>query len=132
MIALLIIGGGPAGFAAARAYRACEGAGEVVIVAEEQRMPYQRPPLTKELFAARWRRADWASNLIRRCAARCGLADGRTMQFNTSETEVALSGRSAIEYATCLLATGAEPVGCRFPCGRRGVPVYGSLDELRE
>jgi hypothetical protein len=47
---LLMVGGGPAGLAAARAYRAAGGRGAVAIVADEHRVPYNRPPLTKELL----------------------------------------------------------------------------------
>jgi 3-phenylpropionate/trans-cinnamate dioxygenase ferredoxin reductase subunit len=47
---LLAIGGGPASLAAARAYRRAGGRGAVAIVADEQRVPYRRPPLTKELL----------------------------------------------------------------------------------
>ena len=47
---LLVIGGGPAGLAAARGYRDAGGEGGVAIVSDEHRMPYRRPPLTKELL----------------------------------------------------------------------------------
>ena len=39
-----------AGLAAARAYRDAGGEGSVAIVTDEHRMPYSRPPLTKELL----------------------------------------------------------------------------------
>ena len=48
--AFLVVGGGPAGLAAARAYRNAGGDGRVAIASDEQRMPYERPPLTKELL----------------------------------------------------------------------------------
>src|ERR1700759_3907386 len=48
--ALLVVGGGPAGLSAARAFRDAGGDGPVAIVADESRMPYQRPPLTKEFL----------------------------------------------------------------------------------
>ena len=47
---LLVVGGGPAGLSAARAYRDAGGGGAVAIVTDEHRMPYSRPPLTKELL----------------------------------------------------------------------------------
>ena len=47
---LLVVGGGPAGLSAARAYRDAGGDGAVAIVADEGRMPYDRPPLTKGLL----------------------------------------------------------------------------------
>lgn len=47
---LLIVGGGPAGLAAARSYREIVGDGRVAIVTDECRLPYSRPRLTKELL----------------------------------------------------------------------------------
>ena len=49
-LSLLVIGGGPAGLSAARSYREAGGEGPVAIVGDEHRMPYRRPPLTKELL----------------------------------------------------------------------------------
>ena len=56
--ALLVIGGGPAGFSAAGAYRDAGGDGAVAIIADEERMPYRRPPLTKELLRGEASEAD--------------------------------------------------------------------------
>ena len=47
---LVVLGGGPAAFAAARGYRDAGGSGEVAIVADERRLPYNRPSLSKELL----------------------------------------------------------------------------------
>lgn len=49
-VALLIVGGGPAAMEAARGYRDAGGAGSVLMVADEHRAPYRRPPLTKDLI----------------------------------------------------------------------------------
>jgi flavin-dependent dehydrogenase len=46
----LVIGGGPAGIASARAYRDAGGEGSVAIITDEHRMPYRRPPLTKQVL----------------------------------------------------------------------------------
>ena len=47
---VVIAGGGPAGLSAARAYRAAGGRAEVVLLCAERHLPYQRPPLSKELL----------------------------------------------------------------------------------
>ncbi len=44
---IVIVGGGPAGQAAAEAYREAGGEGTVTILAREPEPPYERPPLTK-------------------------------------------------------------------------------------
>ena len=46
---VVVVGGGPAGLAAARAYREAGGEGAVDLVTAEPHFPYRRPPLTKEL-----------------------------------------------------------------------------------
>ena len=46
---LVIVGAGPAGLAAARAYREASGDGDVELVTAERHHPYERPPLTKHL-----------------------------------------------------------------------------------
>ena len=45
---IVVVGGGPAAKAAAGAYREAGGRGEVTIIAAEGRLPYERPPLSKE------------------------------------------------------------------------------------
>jgi 3-phenylpropionate/trans-cinnamate dioxygenase ferredoxin reductase component len=47
---IVIVGGGPAGFATARSYREAGGKATVTLIGEEPRLPYERPPLTKELL----------------------------------------------------------------------------------
>lgn len=47
---VIIVGGGPAGLETARAYRAAGGGAEVVLLCAEPHLPYQRPPLSKELL----------------------------------------------------------------------------------
>jgi 3-phenylpropionate/trans-cinnamate dioxygenase ferredoxin reductase component len=47
---IAIVGAGPAGLSAARAYRERGGAGEVTLIGAETRLPYRRPPLTKEFL----------------------------------------------------------------------------------
>ena len=47
---IVIVGAGPAGLAAARAYREHGGSGEVTMLGKETLIPYRRPPLTKEFL----------------------------------------------------------------------------------
>ena len=50
---IVIVGGGLAGFEAARALRSQGFAGDLVMLAAEQEPPYDRPPLSKDVLA--WR-----------------------------------------------------------------------------
>lgn len=53
MSGLVVIGSGPAGVAAATAYRDNGGQGPIVLLTSDNDPPYQRPPLTKEVLAGR-------------------------------------------------------------------------------
>jgi 3-phenylpropionate/trans-cinnamate dioxygenase ferredoxin reductase subunit len=132
--ALLVIGGGPSGLAAARSYREAGGQGTVAIVAEEKRMPYQRPPLTKDLLRGEMSEEElpiedepWLAE------QRVSLICGRAVALDDSRRQVTLSGGRTLAYSSCVLATGAEPT--RLPVAGSDDPavrVVRSLDDVRE
>lgn len=131
---LAIIGGGPAGLAAARGYRLAGGQEPVAIVADEERMPYRRPPLTKELLRGELDEQElpleaehWLSE------HGVALVGGHAAQLDPDDRTVMLSGGRRLAYRTCLLATGAEPVRLPVPgADDPGVRVLRSLDHFRE
>ena len=132
--ALLVIGGGPAGLAAARAYREQGGSGHVAIVGDEHRMPYHRPPLTKELLRGEASEGDLpiesAAWLARQ---RIDLVAGRVVTLDADERVAELSGGRELPYLQCLLATGAEPTRLPVPgADHPAVHVVRTLDHLRE
>src|ERR1700733_10722382 len=101
IFALLIIGGGPAGLAAARSYRELRHEGEVAIVADEHQMPYERPPLTKELLRGEIgfdqlaiEDEDWLTE------KRVQLISGRAVTLDADERTVTLSGGRTLTYDT--------------------------------
>jgi 3-phenylpropionate/trans-cinnamate dioxygenase ferredoxin reductase subunit len=130
----LIIGGGPAGIAAARGYREAGGEGSVAIVTDEHRMPYRRPPLTKQLLRGEMgedelplESEDWLRD------QRISLISGRAVSLDTDRREVMLSGGRGLEYRDALLATGAEPTRIPVPgADHPGVRIVRTLDHVRE
>src|ERR1700733_2325562 len=113
----LIIGGGPAGIAAARGYRDAGGGGSVAIITDEHRMPYRRPPLTKDRLREE----------------RISLISGRAVSLDADGREVMMSGGRGLEYGDALLATGAEPTRMPVPgADHPGVRVIRTLDHVRE
>jgi 3-phenylpropionate/trans-cinnamate dioxygenase ferredoxin reductase component len=118
--ALLIIGGGPAGLSAARAYRDAGAEGRVGIVTDEGRMPYRRPPLTKDLLRGESAEADlpledesWLDE------QGVDLIAGRAVALDAQRRRALLSGGRELEYTSCVLATGSEPTRLAVPGGDR-------------
>src|SRR5579863_1081559 len=131
---LLVIGGGPAGLAAARGYRDAGGRGAVAIVSDEHRMPYQRPPLTKGLLRGDIGEDELALEPEHWLAENhVALISGRAVTLDPTAREAGLSGSRTIAYRRCVLATGAEPK--RLPirgADDPGVRVVRALDHVRE
>jgi NADPH-dependent 2,4-dienoyl-CoA reductase/sulfur reductase-like enzyme len=133
-LALLVVGGGPAGLSAARSYRQAGGQGPVAIVADEHRMPYQRPPLTKELLRGESTEEDlpiehesWLSE------HEVSLISGRAVALDADGHSVVLSGGRELAYDQLVLATGAEPTRLPVPgADDPAVRVLRTLDHLRE
>jgi 3-phenylpropionate/trans-cinnamate dioxygenase ferredoxin reductase component len=131
---LLVLGGGPAGLAAARAYRAARGRGDVAIVTDEHRMPYNRPPLTKELLRGESREEElpiedeaWLDEQNVR------LVSARAVSLDPGARVVGLSGGRELSYRSCVLATGAEPTRLPIPgADHPAVRVIRTLDHVRE
>lgn len=133
-ISLLVVGGGPAGLAAARAYRAAGGGGQVAIVTDEYRAPYERPPLTKELLRGEVGEEGLALEDIHWFTEQdVGLIGGRAVALSARDRVVGLSGGRELPYEQCVLATGAEPTRLPVPgSDDERVRVLRTLDHLRE
>jgi len=114
---VVIIGGGLAAARAAETLREHEFGGTVVIVAAEDELPYERPPLSKGVLlgkdgaeTAYVHEADWydehAVELRRGVAATAIDREARS---------VTLSDGSSLSYDALLVATGARPRPLEVP-----------------
>ncbi|WP_306323844.1 MULTISPECIES: NAD(P)/FAD-dependent oxidoreductase [unclassified Streptomyces] len=105
---LVIVGASLAGLRAAQALRAQRFTGTITVVGDEPRLPYDRPPLSKQILTARERPAvpelpfpDGLDIRWRLGQAATGLApDARTLT---------LADGSELSYDGLLVATGAAP-----------------------
>jgi 3-phenylpropionate/trans-cinnamate dioxygenase ferredoxin reductase subunit len=101
---IVIVGGGLAGYEAARALRGREFTGEVVMLAAESETPYDRPPLSKDVL--NWRDASVHFDL-----AAVGDIE---LRLNTPATGIAEgvvhTGGASIECDGIVLAVGADPI----------------------
>ncbi len=131
---LLVIGGGPAGMSATRGYRDAGGDGAVGLVTDEERMPYQRPPLTKDLLRGESSESDLAIEEEGWLQAHdVRLISGRAVTVDPTAKTVTLSGGRELSYRECVLTTGAEPKRLPVPgADDPAVRVVRSLDHFRE
>jgi 3-phenylpropionate/trans-cinnamate dioxygenase ferredoxin reductase subunit len=108
---LVIIGGGPAGLAAARGYRDAGGGGDVTLIGAEPHLPYRRPPLTKEFLRGELDRgelaleqASWFAD--RDVELRLGI---RAEAIDPEGGIVRLADGQTVPAHACVLATGSRP-----------------------
>ncbi len=118
---IVVVGGGPGGLSAVRAYRQAGGEAAVDLVCAEDHLPYRRPPLTKELLRgdldagelaledAAW----FAEHDVTVHRARPAVALDRAAR------RLRLGNGSELPYDACVLATGSAP---------RRPPVDGADD----
>ncbi|MDA0162587.1 FAD-dependent oxidoreductase [Solirubrobacter ginsenosidimutans] len=114
---VVIVGGGPAAFAAARGYRAANGEGDVTILTPELTPPYTRPALSKEFLRGELQDEDvpiepagWYEQ--HKIALRLG-TEADTL--DPAQRTITLAGGETLAYDACVLATGAEPKALQVP-----------------
>ncbi|MBP5909729.1 NAD(P)/FAD-dependent oxidoreductase [Streptomyces sp. LBUM 1478] len=129
----MVVGASAAGLAAAETLRREGYDGTLTLVGDEPHAPYDRPPLSKQLLAARWESDRLA---LRTPAHLDGL--GLDLRLGTAATGLDLDGRrvrlsdgDALPYDALVIATGVRPR--RLP--GEGAHVLRTLDDaltLRE
>lgn len=109
-ITIVIIGGGLAGAKAVEALRDRDFDGRITLFAEEERLPYERPPLSKEYLAGKKsltdftvHDSDWYDD--HNVDLRLG---SRVSAVNAGEHTVALPDGTTVRYDKLLLATGSS------------------------
>lgn len=116
---LVVVGSGPAGLGAARAYREHGGDRPVRIVSADADLPYDRPPLSKDFL----RGVTGEAELLLEPAAfyaeaRIDAVLGvRAAALDPDRRRLTLDGGRPIDYDDCVLATGSAPTRLRVPGG---------------
>ena len=122
---VVIVGGGPAGLEAARAYRDAGGEGAVTLISADEFPPYNRPPLSKDFLRGESDESDlpleeevfYKSNEIE------VILDTEATALRPHQHLLTLSNGSDLAYHTCILATGAIPTPLPAP-GAQGPGVH--------
>jgi 3-phenylpropionate/trans-cinnamate dioxygenase ferredoxin reductase component len=122
----LIIGGGMTGDAAVKGIREVDANGSIGLIGNETDKPYNRPPLTKQLWKGKpfdsiWRGTD---------ETEVSLHLGRTVKtLDTSKKQVTDDQGTVYNYGKLLLATGGSPR--RLPFGGDDIIYYRYLNDYR-
>src|ERR1700710_2815164 len=114
---VVIVGGGLAGAKVAEALREKAHSGSITLLADEQHLPYERPPLSKEYLAGRseFDKAvvhpeEWYADSD--VDLRRGVA---VVAVHAGDHEVELADGDRVPYETLVLATGSEPRRLTLP-----------------
>ncbi len=112
LYALVVVGGGPAGHTAAKAYREAGGSGPVLLVSADVHLPYNRPPLSKDFL----RGESEADALSLEDQAFYPEHDievllGRQVaELVRDQKRIVLGDGEPIGFDRCVLASGSAPV----------------------
>ncbi|XP_025087200.1 apoptosis-inducing factor 1, mitochondrial-like isoform X3 [Pomacea canaliculata] len=129
----LLIGGGTASFGAFRSIKARDPTAKVLIITEEGRLPYMRPPLSKELWFSEDRASlqqmkfkQWngkersiffepesfymkPDQLEGQENGGVAIVQGKVVKLDASKKKVLLDDGKEISFDKCLIATGGRP-----------------------
>lgn len=111
MTTFLIIGAGQAAYAAINELERLEFSGQIVLVGEEAHLPYERPPLSKDVLLNSpqleellFKTAEHYSNLNIEV-----LLKTQVTALDALNKNATLSNGVVINFDKCLIATGASP-----------------------
>ncbi|MGW2518968.1 NAD(P)/FAD-dependent oxidoreductase [Streptomyces sp. NPDC001617] len=132
---IVVAGGSMGGLRAAEQLRAAGWTGAVTVVGDEPHMPYNRPPLSKEVLAGK---APFESLAFTPKAAAADVEwrlGTSVVSARLAERTVALDDGSPLSYDGLVVATGMRPRRLRCPgplAGRHTVRTIADAQGLRD
>ena len=128
---VVIVGASLAGLRAAGALRRAKFEGEIVLIGAEHHLPYDRPPLSKQVLVGKWapERAALATAAdFEKLAVELKLGQ-RATALDTAGRFVALEGGERVHYDAVIIATGATPRSLRGTPPLAGIHTLRTLDD---
>ena len=129
---IVIIGAGMAGARACINLRANDYLGDIILIGEEQHLPYDRPPLSKSSILQQgepepvWLMDETIARELN-VTVRNGV---QATKMNRTEKTVVLSDGTTQSYSKLLLATGAKPRKLNLPGGEHALTLRNHEDTL--
>jgi NADPH-dependent 2,4-dienoyl-CoA reductase/sulfur reductase-like enzyme len=124
---IAVVGASAAGLTAAQTLRREGYAGPLTVVGDEEHMPYDRPPLSKQVLSGAWEPSkislpstvegvDWMLGV-------------RAVGLDVGGRRLALSTRDSLAYDKLVIATGVTPRRLPFGQDLAGVHTLRTLDD---
>ncbi|PPJ12222.1 FAD-dependent oxidoreductase [Nocardia nova] len=128
---VVIVGASAAGLSVAEGLRRAGYTGRVTLIGEEPHLPYDRPPLSKQLLAGDW---DSTRVLLRSQGDIDGLdldlrLDRRAVALDTNDRHVLLSDGEQVGYDALVVATGVAARRLPGTDNLAGVHVLRTLED---
>ena len=122
----VIVGGGMTADAAVHGIRERDNSGNIAVLSGEKHTPYDRPPLSKKLWAGKpldsiWRKTEQAKADL--------FLDTRAVSGDVAAKTISDSRGETYRYEKLLLATGGIPR--RLPSAPDGVIYFRTLDDYQ-
>lgn len=130
----VVVGGGLAGASAVDGIRERDGSGSVLLVGDERHLPYNRPPLSKQLWFGKTRVEDifvHDQNYYERQGVTV-ISGARALKLDPDEKTLILNNGDSCRFEKLLLATGVSPRKLSIPGGDLdGVCYFRTLDDYQ-
>jgi 3-phenylpropionate/trans-cinnamate dioxygenase ferredoxin reductase subunit len=122
----VVVGGGLAATRTVRELRRLGATGRITLVGAEKHLPYDRPPLTKDVLRGEREdtslREDWSALDVELCLGR------RAVALHADRSAVLLDDGAELPYDALVVATGATPQALPGLAGA-GVHVVRTIDD---
>lgn len=130
----VIVGGGLAGASAVEGIRERDGKGAILLIGDEKPLPYNRPPLSKQLWFGKTRVEDifLHDQAYYEQQGVTLLSGVRAVGLDPDAKTLALDNGDSVRFGKLLLATGVSPRKLTIPGGDlEDVCYYRTLDDYQ-